>query len=65
MTILDWIKRRTKSSYADDEAVDEFTRVAKDQELPFDYEQGERLAKLMDDPGNLEEIAKLLGQNKF
>lgn len=66
MAILKWIRRRTKSRYADDKAVSDFTRVAKGQNLPLDYDD-KRLAELLqsDDPvGNLEEIAKLLGQSK-
>lgn len=63
MTILRWVRRRTKSRYADDKAVDGFNRVAKDQGLPLDYDEAE-LAKLMDDPNNIEEIAKLLWQSK-
>lgn len=65
MTILNWIRRRTKSSYADDRAVDDFARVAKAQGLPLDYGD-KRLADLLssdDDPSrNMNEIAKLLGQ---
>jgi hypothetical protein len=46
--------------------VKDFTRVARDQGLPLDYDRDERLAKLLsdDDAENLEEIAKLLGQSE-
>lgn len=48
--------------------MDNFARVAKDQDLPLDYDVDKRLAELLssdDDPeGNLDEIAKLLGQSK-
>lgn len=46
------------------EAVADFARVARDQNLSLDYDSDERLAKLLEsaDPGNLDEIAKLLGQ---
>lgn len=65
MTILNWVKRRTKSRYADDKAVDDFAQVAKDQGLPLDYDREGRLADLLDgdEPEHLEEIAKLLGQS--
>lgn len=33
MTILQWIKRRTLSRYADDKAVKDFERVARDKGL--------------------------------
>lgn len=64
MTILNWIRRRTKSHYADDKTVDDFARVAKSRGAPLDYERSERLTELMEDPENLEEIAKLLGQSE-
>jgi hypothetical protein len=43
----------------------DFTCVARDQGLDLDYDHLERLAKLLrgEDPGNLDEIAKLLGQS--
>lgn len=67
MTILSWIKRRTKSRYADDKAVDDFERVARDQNAPLDYDQDKRLAELLssdEDPaGNFDEVARLLGQS--
>jgi hypothetical protein len=66
--LLQFGRRRTKSRYADDKPVDDFARVAKEQGLPLDYDDDKRLAELLssdDDPaGNLEEIAKLLGQPK-
>jgi hypothetical protein len=62
--LLQFGRRRTKSRYADDKAVDDFARVAKDQGLPLDYDNDKRLAYLLssdEDPaGNLKEIAKLL-----
>lgn len=67
MTILSWIKRRTKSRYADDKAVDDFSRVARGQGLPLDYDRDKRLAEMLssdEDPaGNFDEVAKLLGQS--
>lgn len=66
MTILSWIKRRTKSRYADDKTVDDFECVARGQNAPLDYDQDKRLAELLssdEDPaGNLDEIARLLGR---
>jgi hypothetical protein len=43
--ILNPIKRRTKSRYADDKAVDDFARVAKAHGLPLDCDD-KRLAWL-------------------
>ncbi|ABE62040.1 hypothetical protein Nham_1212 [Nitrobacter hamburgensis X14] len=34
--LLQFGRRRTKSRYADDKAVDDFARVAKDQGLPLE-----------------------------
>jgi hypothetical protein len=62
LSVIDWFRRRrTKSATA----VADFTRVARDQGLDLDYDHSERLAKLLkgEDPGNLDEIAKLLGQS--
>ncbi|HRO01641.1 MAG TPA: hypothetical protein PLX43_09130 [Nitrobacter sp.] len=68
MTILNWIQRRTKSRYADDKAVSDFTRVAREQSAPLDYDQDKRLAELLssdEDPArNIDEIARLLGQSE-
>ena len=68
MNILSWIKRRTKSRYADDKAVDDFTRVAREQNATLDYDQEKRLSELLssdEDPAaNFDEIAGLLGQDK-
>lgn len=68
MTILDRIKRRTKSRYADDKAVDDFARVAREQNAPLDFDRDKRLAELLSSDGdpaaNFDEIAKLLGQSK-
>ncbi|MCB1394019.1 hypothetical protein [Nitrobacter sp.] len=68
MTILNWIKSRTKSRYADDKAVDDFERVARGQNAPLDYDQDKRLAELLssdEDPADyLDEIAKLMGQSE-
>jgi hypothetical protein len=66
MTIIHWLKHRfTKSRYAPDRAVENFTRVAKEQNLPLEYGDDHRLADLLgsnDDPaGNIDDIAKLLG----
>lgn len=64
MSVIDWFKRRQSPSA---KAVANFTRVARDQNLPLDYDRDERLAKLLtsdaDPAGSLEEIAKLLGQS--
>lgn len=68
MTILNWIKRRTKSRYADDNAVNDFTRVARDQSTPFDYDEDKRLVELLsgdEDPAvNLDEVAGCWGSRK-
>ena len=69
MAVIGWLKNRvTKSRYVSDQAVSDFTRVARDQSLPLDYGNDQRLAELLasnDDPaGNMAEIAKLLGQSK-
>jgi hypothetical protein len=69
VTILDWYKRRfTKSRGASDDAIEQFARVAKGQDLPLKYDVDKRLADLLssytDPAGNLDEIAKLLGQSK-
>jgi hypothetical protein len=63
LSVIEWFRRRQTPSA---KAVKDFTRVAKDQGLPLDYDRDERLAKLLfdDDTGNLEEIAKLLGQSE-
>lgn len=61
LSVIDWFKRRRTPSAT---AVADFTRVARDQRLDLDYDRSERPAKLLksEDPGNLDEIAKLLGQ---
>jgi hypothetical protein len=43
--------------------VPDFTRVARGRGLDLDYDRSERLAKLLksENPGNPDEIAKLLG----
>lgn len=68
MTILSWIKRRTKSRYADDKVVNDFARVAREQNAPLYFDRDKRLAELLssdDDPAaNFDEIAKLLGQSE-
>lgn len=66
MQIIDWIKRRTKSRYADDKAVNDFIFVAKDQGLSLD-DRGARLKELLTRDfaptgAELIEIANLLGQ---
>jgi hypothetical protein len=49
--------------------VKDFTRVAKDQGLPLDYERDKRLAELLSSDGdpavNFDEIADLLGRDKL
>lgn len=64
MTILNFLRRRTKSRYADDKAVDDFARVAKDQGLYNDKRLAELLSSDEDPVVNMDEIAKLLGQSK-
>lgn len=65
--LLQFGRRRTKSRYADDKAVDDFARVVKEQGLPLD-DDDRRLAELLssdEDPAvNMDEIAKLLGRSK-
>ena len=68
MAMIDWIKQRfSKPRYVSDKAVSDFTAMAKDQGLQFDYGTDKRLVHLLrsnDDPArNMEEIAKLLGQS--
>ena len=57
-------RRRTKSKYADDKAVEDFASVCREQGLELDYE---RIKELIADPGEGEEgiaeLAKLLGQD--
>lgn len=36
MSVLSWIKRRTLSRYADDKAVNDFTRVVEQKRSAFD-----------------------------
>jgi hypothetical protein len=62
LSVIDWFKRRRTPTA---KAVTDFTRVVRDQGHDLDYDRSERLAKLLksEDPGNLEEIAKLLGQS--
>jgi hypothetical protein len=60
-------RRRTKSKYADDRAVDDFTRVCREQGLELDYERdAKRIQELVEKPDftndDLAEIADLLGQ---
>jgi hypothetical protein len=60
--------RRTLSRYADDKAVKDFACVAKDQDMPLDYSEVERLQEIMDDPtapdeARLKEMAKILGSD--
>jgi hypothetical protein len=61
MTIIDWLKH----NFTADRAA-YFARPAQDQGLPLDFGNDRRLAELLsskDDPaGNLDEIARLLGQ---
>lgn len=68
MSVIHWIKRRTKSRYAVDKAVGDFERSAWEQNAPRDYDQHKYLAELLssdNDPADsLDEIAKLLGQWK-
>jgi hypothetical protein len=63
LSVIDWFKRRRTQSA---KTVAGFTRVARDQNLPLDYDRDGRLAKLLSDDGdpsgNMDEIAKLLGQ---
>jgi hypothetical protein len=63
LSVIDWFKRRRTQSA---KIVADFARVARDQNLPLDYDRDGRLAKLLSDDGdpsgNLDEIAKLLGQ---
>lgn len=63
--MIDWIKRCTKSRYADDKALDDFARVSRDQNAPLAYDQDKRLAELLssdeDQAARFYEIAKLLG----
>jgi hypothetical protein len=62
LSVIEWFRRRQTPSA---KAVKDFTRVARDQGLRLDYDRDERLVKLLsDDAGNLEEIAKLLGQSE-
>jgi hypothetical protein len=68
MTILSFFKNHfTNSRYASDQAIYDFARVARDQELPLDYGNDRRLAELLtgneDAAGSLEQIANLLGQS--
>lgn len=60
--------RRTLSRYADDRAVANFAKVAKDQNMPLDYSEVERLQQLMANPispdeSRLKEMAKILGSD--
>jgi len=61
MTILKWIKRRTLSRYADDKAVEDFTRVVEQTGI---LDPVDELAALMskNDPteAELKRIGKLL-----
>jgi hypothetical protein len=63
--VIKWFRRRQTPSA---KAVADFTRIARDQNLPLDYERDERLAKLLSDDRdptrNVDEIAKLLGQSE-
>jgi hypothetical protein len=65
LSVIEWFRRRQTPS---PKAVKDFTRVARDQGLPLDYDRDERLAKLLSSDGdpaaNFDEIAKLLGQSK-
>lgn len=68
--IINWFKRRrAHSRYVDDKAVQDFTRVAKDQGMDLNYGEDPvaRLAELIQDDSppdeqRLAEIAKLMGQ---
>lgn len=64
MSIIPFRPRRTLSKYADDKAVKDFERVAKQTGLLSDDDK--RIMELLDNPNpsgeTIEELAKLLGQ---
>jgi len=60
-------RRRSLSPYADDKAVTDFERVAKDQGLDLDYDRPNRIREITELPaeeigGSIDELARLLGQ---
>ena len=66
--LLKFIPRRTKSPYADDKAIADFTRVCKEQGLELDYgRDAKRIKELIEQPGEgpegIAELAMMLGQS--
>lgn len=65
--LLNFRRSRTLSLYADDKAVQDFEKVAKEQKLDLDYDLGKRLDEMAAAPpeeteARLAEIAEFLGQ---
>jgi hypothetical protein len=65
--LLNFRRSRTLSRYADDKAVQDFEKVAKEQKLDLDYNLGKRLDEMAAAPpeeteARLAEIAEFLGQ---
>lgn len=65
--LLNFRRKRNLSRYADDKAVQDFAKVAKQQGLDLDYDRDKRLMELLSAPEeqageNLVEIAQLLIQ---
>ena len=65
--LLNFRRKRTLSRYADDKAVQDFEKVAKEQKLDLNYDLGKRLDEMAAAPpeeteARLAEIAEFLGQ---
>lgn len=68
--LLNFRRKRTLSPHADDKAVEDFTRVCKQQGLNLDFDsRAKRIKEIMYSPpeqagDHIEELAQLLGQSE-
>ena len=61
MSILSFLKRRTKSRYADDRAVDDFTRVVDQTGILTEQQRTDEAAKIIGNDSPTPEDIKRLG----